>query len=219
MKTLLQLKKRFDTRLRLAQNSTLFSDSDKNEFINDAITWVGSQYKWSQREMCVSYVSGTEAGEGYYDYPNSPVQFAPMSIRTLVINNIKYEQIDYYDLMKIKRGELEPKQQNPHYFANFGTWFFIYPVIDIEGLPIEATGVVKTTSLSSNTDHTIWSDDMEELNEAVVNMAMFNATGKPDYFMLAQNIVNSTWQKFVSEKQKDVPLDRPFFQVPDFMKA
>lgn len=219
MKTLLQLKKRFDTRLRLAHNSTIFSNSDKNEFVNDAIIWVSSQHKWSQREMCVHYVSGTEAGEGYYDYPNDPVQFAPKSIRTLVIDGIKYKQIDYYDLMAIKRGEMEPQDHKPHYFANFGTWFFIYPVIDINGLPIEATGVVKAGTLSNNTDYTIWSDDMEELNEAVVNMALFNATGKPDYFALAQNIVNMTWAKYVSEKQKDVPLDRPFFQVPDFMKA
>lgn len=219
MKTRLQLKNRFNTRLKLAQNSTLFSDSDKNDFINDAIVWVGNLRKWPQREMCAEYIAGTEAGEGYYDYPNSPVQFAPESIRTLVINDIGYTQKDYYDLMAIIRDEKSADDTDPHYFANFGSWFFIYPIIDLNGLTLKVTGVTKPASLSSDSDTTIWSDDMEELNEAVLNVALFNATGIDKYLTLAQSIADLVWGRFVTEKQKAVPIDRPFFNVPDFFKG
>lgn len=215
MKTREQLKKRFDTRLKLAKNSTLYSDSDKNDYVNDAIVWVGSQFKWPQREMCAQYTAGTEAGYGYYDYPNYPVNFAPMSIRTLIIDDIEYEQREYHDLMRLLREEPTPSD-DVHYFANYGTWFFIYPIINISGLEIRATGVVQPNDLSSDDDKTIWSDDMEQLNEAVLSMMLFYATGKIEHLNLAQTITNLVWSKFAGERQKDVPIDRPFLIVPDF---
>lgn len=217
MKTRRELKHRFDTRLKLAKNSTIFSDLDKNLFVNDAIAWVQSQKKWSQREMCASYTLGTQAGDGYYDYPNAPVAFAPMSIRELIIDGQVYQQIDYYDLMKLKREKAETGDKK--YFANFGTWFFIYPIIEAKGLPIHVTGVVQAVPLSSDTDKTIWSDDMEELNEAVVAMMLFYATGRGDHLALAQQIVSVVWAKFVAERQKDVPIDRPFLKIPDFFRS
>lgn len=217
MKTRRELKHRFDTRLKLAKNSTIFSDLDKNMFVNDAIAWVQSQHKWSQREMCASYVLGTQAGDGYYDYPNSPVAFAPMSIKSLVIDGHEYQQKDYHDLMKLKRANIEVGDKK--YFANFGTWFFIYPVIKADGLPIHVTGVVQASRLNSDDEKTIWADDMEELNEAVIEMMLFYATGKGEHLALAQQIVSVVWAKFVAERQKDVPIDRPFLKIPDFFRS
>lgn len=217
MKTRAKLIKRFDTRLKLAKNSTLFSSDDKNDFVNDAIVYVNGLHKWPQREMCVTYVSGTEAGYGYYDYPNSPVQFSAGSIRTLVIDNIQYQQKDYYDLMKLLRDEPNPSS-DIHYFANFGSWFFIYPVININGLEIKATGVTQASPLTNDTDTTIWSDDMEQLNEAVVSMMLYYATGQDKHLSLANSLSEQVWSKYVIEKQKDVPLDRPFLKVIDFFR-
>lgn len=218
MKTRAQLKKRFDTRLKLAKNSTLFSDDDKNDFVNDSIVYIGSLHKWAQREMCARYVAGTEAGEGYYDYPNSPVQFATGSIRTLFIDNIEYKQKDYYDLMRLIKERPQPTQ-GEHFFANFGSWFFIYPIININGLEIQATGVVQPSHLTTDSDYTIWSDDMEQLNEAVVSMMLYYATGQDKHLSLANSLAEQVWSKFVTEKQKDVPIDRPFLQVPDFFRS
>ena len=221
MKTRLELKQRFDQVLRLAKNSTLFSDDMKNAFLNDAVTYVASLYKWPQREMCARYISGTEAGYGYYDYPNSPVQFAPDSIRSLMINNITYQQKDYYDLIKYVNGEVKlPSnlEKHTHWFANFGSWFFIFPVIDLNGLEIHATGVTVAAPLTDDTSTTIWSDDMEQLNEAVLEYMLFIATHDQKHIEMCNSIANQVWSKYVTEKQKNVPIDRPFLQVPDMMR-
>lgn len=221
MKTRYDLKRRFDAALRLAQNSTLFSDQMKNQFVNDAITYIASLYKWPEREMCASYILGTEAGEGYYDYPNAPVQFAPGSIRTLTIDNITYTQKDYYDLMEYVHGEKklpDSIEKKTHWFANFGSWFFIFPIINAEGLPIHATGVVMPAPLTEDTSYTIWSDDMEQLNEAVLETMLFYATHDQNRLNLANTLAAQVWSKYVAEKQKNVPIDRPLFRVPDYMR-
>lgn len=221
MKTRRQLKARFDQVLRLAKNSTLFSDSMKNDFVNDAITYVATLHKWPQREMCVRYIAGSEAGAGYYDYPNSPVQFAAGSIRELIIDGITYENKDYYDLIEYINGEKKlPSaiEKKTHWYANFGSWFFIFPVIEIDGLEIQATGVLQPTPLVNDDSHTIWSDDMEQLNEAVLEYMLYIATHDVNHLTLCINMTDQVWSKFVGEKQKNVPINRPFLQVPDMMR-
>jgi len=221
MKTRAQLKARFDQSLRLAKNSTLFSDDMKNSFVDDAIVYVSSLHKWPQREMCARYIGGTQAGYGYYDYPNSPVQFAPNSIRTLTIDGITYQNKDYYDLMKYVNGECtlpENIEKHTHWYANFGSWFFIFPIIDIEGLEIHATGVTQPSPLTDDNSQTIWSDDMEQLNEAVLEYMLFIATHDINHLTMCINLADQVWGKFVSEKQKNVPIHKPFLQVPDMMR-
>ena len=221
MKTRAQLKARFDQVLRLAKNSTLFSDEMKNTFVNDAITYVATLHKWPEREMCARYISGTEAGYGYYDYPNNPVQFAPGSIRTLTIDGKSYENKDYYDLMKYVNGELklpEDIERHTHWFANFGSWFFIFPVIDLNGLEIHATGITQPAPLINDESETIWSDDMEQLNEAVLEYMLYIATHEERHLTLCVNLADQVWAKFVGEKQKNVPIHRPFLAVPDMMR-
>ena len=221
MKTRAEIKARFNNQLRLGKNSTIFSEEMKNTFVNDAITYVATLYKWPQREMCATYISGTEAGAGYYDYPNDPVQFPPGSIRTLTIDGISYEQKDYYDLMQYVNGEKklpENIEKVTHWFANFGTWFFIFPIIDLEGLEIHATGVIQPQPLTDDEATTIWSDDMEQLNEAVVEYMLFIATHDQNHIQLCNNLAAQVWSKFVTEKQKNVPIHRPFLRVPDMME-
>lgn len=221
MKTRRQLKARFDQILRLAKNSTLFSDEMKNDFVNDAITYVATLHKWPQREMCAKYISGTEAGYGYYDYPNTPVQFAAGSIRELIIDGITYANKDYYDLIKYVNGEIKLPanlEKHTHWYANFGSWFLIFPVIDLDGLEIHATGVVQPSPLLDDDSETIWSDDMEQLNEAVLEYMLYIATHDTNHLTLCINMADQVWGKFVGEKQKNVPINRPFLKVPDMMR-
>jgi hypothetical protein len=215
MKTRLQLKKHFDQMLSLTQTSTLVSEERKNQLINDAYIWVGNKHKWAKREVKERYIIGTEAGEGYYDYP---AEFPSKAIVSLRIDGKLYKRYDYEDLMRFidENPKWKPTGYEKPLFANYGSWFFIYPIVKVEGLPMFVTGVAQVLPLANDAAKTIWSEGEEDLNEAVVNKAIHSLTRKQDFYNEALGLVEECWSRYTKELQKDQKLNRPFLRVPNF---
>jgi hypothetical protein len=217
MKTRKELKQHFDLMLNLNEKSTLMNDEMKNQLISDAYIWVGNRHKWASREVCERYIIGTEAREGYYDYP---AEFPSKAIETLRINGKLYDQRDYHDLMRFmdENPKWQPQGNDKPLFANYGSWFFIFPIIKVDGLPMHITGVAQVMPLVNDQAKTIWSEGEEDLNEAIVLKALHAYTRKQDYYQEAMGLVEACWDRYTKELQKDKKLDRPLFNVPDFFR-
>jgi hypothetical protein len=217
MKTRKQLKERFDLMLNLTVTSTLLSEESKNQLISDAYIWVGNRHKWAKREVCERYIIGTEAGEGYYDYPS---EFPSKAIETLKIDNQFYDQRDYHDLMRFidEYPNWKPEGKQKPLFANYGSWFFIFPVINVSGKEMLATGVAQVLPLTTDQSKTIWSEGEEDLNEAIVYKALHAYTRKQDYYQEALALTEDCWSRYTIESQKDKKLNRPFLRVPEFFR-
>lgn len=200
-------------------DSTLFPLTTVKSAINRAYRKAGGLFKWAELEDAKK--TTTQTNQEYYDYPQT---WRPDSAWKLTVN-----AEDYGDPLVFK-DYLWEKENNIPSGADYlwsSQWrrYFIYPTPTSAGLEIVIWGLKNVSTLTENTDTTIFSYSMAECNEAIVleAVAILKAKGEDERSSLfksseAKQILATAWQKQKQEKAK-FEKTTPFFLVPDFFGA
>lgn len=201
--------------LQVANNSSMFPSARLTQLIKNAHTWATNLFVWVDlvRAKCTSTVSGQE----YYDYP---AEFRSGTIMRLEIDGESYKRKSYEDY-------LDFRENNPgstlKIFANYGRFFFIHPTPTLTGSNnMSIWGAIQADDLSQPTSTTIFSDNKEQGNEAIVRKGLSVALKRIDPKLSQTEEAQATTilakLNFDEAKstQRDQRIQHPKFIVPDF---
>lgn len=161
MNTLLQMRTEVKRDLTISDSSSFYSDAVINSALNRAYIKVGGAYRWSETEDALKTQAGND--QDYYDYPTN---WRPDSIWKL-----KIDGSDYGDPLTFKDFLHEKEEDRPSgltkMWANQWRRYFVYPT-PTEGVDICIWGQKVVEEMSEDSDTTIFSYSMPEVNEAIV---------------------------------------------------
>lgn len=215
METFTELKSELQSRLMVADNSTLFSDTRLGQLINNAYLWAAGLFDWPELEM--ARTTDSEAGAFYYDYPDD---YKTDSIYYMTVNGVEHDRKSFEDWLDFKRNN--PDETSEKIFANHGRQYFIFPTPTASELPICIFGQIKPETMSEASDTTIFSKGDPQGNEAVIKKALSEGIRRADQKLAeaeeggAVGILTLIHTRIASRNQRDQRLDHPKFDVPDF---
>lgn len=197
--------------------SSLYGDDIIKRAINRAYVKIGATYRWPELEDAL--ITSTIANQEYYDYPSN---WQPDSAWKLEVDGE-----DYGDPLIFKDYLYEKENNVPSGLDRMWSsqWrrFFIYPIPTTNGVNnITIWGYKTVDSLVNNTDKTIFSYSMPEVNEAIVleAVALLKKKGESEQVgqyrsLEAKQIIAIAWGK-ITQNQAKYEKTTPFFNVPDF---
>lgn len=197
--------------------SSLYNDDIIKRAINRAYVKVGSSYRWPKLEDAL--ITSTIANQEYYDYPSN---WQPDSAWKLEVNNEDYgDPIDFKDYLYEKENGIPSGLDKM--WANQWTRYFIYPIPTVNGINnITIWGFKTVEKLVNDTDTTIFSYQMPEVNEAIVleTVAILKKKGESEQIgqfrsLEAKQIIAIAWGKIIQNQAK-FEKTTPFLNVPDF---
>lgn len=206
-------------RLQTADNSTLFPASRITQLIQRAYVWATQLFIW--QDLVKGKYTTTQANINYYDYPES---FRTSTIIRLEVDGESYDRVNFEDFLAYK--ENNPTGEDK-IFANYGRQVFISPTPTSAGLNLSVWGAynVKASDLSSSSSQTIFSENKEEGNEAIVKKA-YSVAIKGDNNNLAISeekdalgILARLHQEEQASTQRDKRKDHPKFDVHDMFRG
>ncbi len=206
--------------LNVGDESTLFSPTTIKLAINRAYRKSGALFPWPQ--LMDAKQTTTQTDQEYYDYPQI---WRSNSIWKLTVDSVRYGEppdgsplsFDDYELWKEDYPDATDKK-----WSNQWRRYFIEPAPTVAGLTICIWGIKNTTTLTENSDETIFSYNSVENNEAVVleAVAILKSQGeqeKAGEFRSAEAklVLAASWGKIRAENAK-YEKDLPMFSVPDY---
>lgn len=204
--------------LQGASNSTLYPSSRITTLIKDAYIWATQQYIW--RDLVRGRITNTVAGEEYYDYPED---FRGDSIFRLVIDGDTYENKNFEDYLDFKTNN---PTSTDKIFASFQRFYFISPTPTSTGSSnLTIWGAIQAEPLDSASTETIFSNNKESGNEAVVRKALSVAVRRSEPSLskseelAAKEILAELNRKEWAATHKSKRLQHPKFSVPDYFAA
>jgi hypothetical protein len=215
MRTRLDMETELLARLQVANNSTMFPSARLTQLIKDAYIWATTKWIWT--DLVNGKHTSTVANNEYYDYPED---FRSNTIMRLTVDNVSYDRKNFEDYLAFK--ERNPSDQYKM-FASYGRYYFIHPTPTANGVNnITVWGALKADSLTNATDITIFTDNKEEGNEALVRKALSVALVRIDKNLSTaeETAANEILQKLnfdeLAATQRDQRIQHPKFLVPDF---
>lgn len=202
--------------LNIDDYSTLFPLARVKLAINRAYRKSSGLYRWPELEDAQK--TSTVASQEYYDYPDT---WRPDSAWKLTVDGE-----DYGDPLAFKDYLYEKENDIPcgadYLWSSQWRRFFIYPTPTTNGNNnIVIWGVKNVSTLTNNTDVTIFSYSMPDCNEAVVleAEAILKAQGENEKSaqfksVEAKQILTIAWGKIKQEQMK-YERTTPFFEVSD----
>lgn len=201
--------------LQAADNSTLYPESRLIKLIQDAYIWATQQFIW--RDLVQGKITSTVANGDYYDYPE---EFRSDTIIRMEIDGDPYERKNFEDF-------LDYRQNNPtstrRIFANYGRWFHVFPTPTSNGSGnLTVWGAIHADDLDSESSETIFSNNKESGNEAVVRKALSVAIRRNDpklavsEELAAKGMLAELNQDEWAATHRDKRIQHPKFAVPDF---
>ncbi len=195
--------------------------------INRAYRKIGAMYRWPQTRDAKK--TSTIALQEYYDYPSN---WRPDSIWKLVVDSIDYgDPLAYKDYLSEQENNYPSGLTNM--WANQNNRYFIMsnraaPTANGDN-NIFIWGQKVIVPMVAQNDTTIFSYNMNELNEAIILEASAILKQKGEIMQVlrrlyisgsellsyqATSIINASWQKIAQENAK-YEKTIPMFQVPD----
>jgi len=222
MDTLSEIRQAIQDDLTIGDESTLFTPSIINRAINRAYRKASTLFKWPQLEDAKK--TSTQVNVETYDYPQT---WRPDSIWRLEINDIQYGEepdgspLAYDDYLTWRRDENNANSAL-YKWSNQKTRFFVYPVPTLPGTNnISVWGIKNVTSLSSDSDTTIFSYNMPECNEAIqleaLSILKYKGENLKDgqfHSLEAKGILISAYNK-IKQEQSKYEKNQPLFEVTD----
>lgn len=218
------------SRLMAANNSALFPSTRITELIAQATKWAGSLYFWPSLLRARVFTSQANTQSLNYDYYDYPTDFLTGSVSRLYIDGKKYELKTFQTFLDYVDNTQEvsnPPDVTKRYVSNYGRQFFVWPVYT--GTPTTGNAVVwgniQHPDLTLTTSTTIFSQWDDSGNEAIVKKAFSVGMRRLEAQLAAAEEQGSIqllavmWKKVTDEMQKSVPLNHPFFNVPDFFSG
>ena len=209
-------------------SSTLFPPDTIKLAVNRAYTKIGGMYRWEETKDALK--TSAEAGQEWYNYPDN--------WRAFSIFKLTVDGIDYGDPLLFEDYSYEIDNNFPSgvqsIWCNYGRKYFITPVPASDGdNNICVWGYKAVQSLVDDSDTTIFSYSIPEVNEAIVLEvdAILKQKGEimqvirrtymsgPELLSVdAMTIVSSAWAKVTQEKSKLVRTT-PAWNVPDYFPS
>lgn len=203
--------------LTIGDESSLFPLDTVKLAINRSYRKIGGLYRWPELEDAKK--TSTQANVEYYDYPDS---WQPDSIWKLRVDGQ-----DYGSPLAFKDYLYEQENDNPsgqqYMWSNQWRRYFIDPTPTTSGsLNIEVWGQKIVDKLVNNSDVTIFSYSMADVNEAIVlearEILKLKGEDSQNQGMLspgAIQLVTGAWNK-IRENQSKYHKTKAMFVVPDF---
>lgn len=221
MDTLSDLRTAVQSDLNVGDESSLYSPTVIDLAINRAYRKAGALFPWP--ELQDAKKTGTVASQEYYDYPDT---WRSNSIWKVVIDEVRYGEdpdgspLSFDDYLNWKEDYPDSTDKK---WSNQERRFFVWPVPTTTGSNnICVWGIMTTTTLSNDSDVTIFSYSMPEGNEAIVLEAVAILKNKADNEKAgefrsqeAKQILSVAWGKIRAEKAK-YEKNMPFFDVPNY---
>lgn len=218
MTTRSDMETELQAQLTAASNSTLYPSSRLTQLIQDAYIWATQEFIW--RDLVRALKTGSEANSEYYDYPDI---FRSDTIVRLEVDGEPYGRKNFEDY-------LDYKENNPNadlkMFANYGRYYFIHPTPTANGSNnIHIWGAQQAPALSSSTSETIFSNNKEGGNEAVVRKAFSVAIRRLDSSLsekeeeAARSMLARLNRKEWASTHRDKRIQHPKFMVPDYFTS
>jgi hypothetical protein len=215
LETRADLESELVSQLQVASNSSLFPATRITELIRTSYKKATELFIWNDlvKAKCTRSFSGYE----YYDYPD---EFRSGTIIRLEMDDEPYERKNFEDY-------LDYKHENPSstlkMFASFGRQYFIWPVPTTTGTDnITIWGAVVADALDDATDETIFTNNNEDCNLAVVGLALSIALKRVDASVSKKeedSAIATLSRHNATEQattQRDKRIQHPRFNVPNY---
>jgi len=215
MRTRAEMETELLAQLQVATNSSMFPSTRLTTLIQNAYTWATNLFVWL--DLVQAKCTNSIASQEYYDYPSD---FRSGTIMRLEIDGISYERKNYEDYLAYK-------ENNPgdtfKMFANYGRFYFIHPTPSANGTNnITIWGAINAPALANGSDVTIFTDNKQDGNEAIVRKALAVALKRIDNNLSQTEEANAiaTLTKLSADEQqstqRDQRIQHPKFVVPDY---
>lgn len=218
MQTRSEMETELLSRLQVAANSTLFPASRLTLLIQNAHIWATQIAYW--HDLVRARMTNSFSSYEYYDYP---ANFRSESIIRLEMDGDEYKRKNWEDYLTFKDNNPSSTKKM---FASFGRQFFIHPTPTTNGTNnITAWGSIQADSLSAASSTTIFSNNKEEGNEAIVRKAFSDAmrTAKADLAKSEEQEAITILMKLASDEQNNTKrnqrLQHPMLAVPDYFAS
>lgn len=214
MQTYLEMRNELISRLGVATNSTKFPSSRIQTLIKDAHLWATALYPFReltlQTNLATTGISSTVMpGASEHSYPAA---YRSNSIWMIFIGTNEYRKRNFDDLL---RYALNNPASIKRRYADLGRKFYMFAT-PANGQTMKLYGQQQATQLSGDGDKTIFSDANDDGNEAIVLKAEAVAKQKPDKEQQAVILLTKVFSDQKDKGQFDVPMAKPFLDVPDF---
>lgn len=202
--------------LQVASNSSLFPSTRITELIQNAYIEATEMYPWN--DLVRGRRTNSQANHEYYDYPSD---FRTGTIVRLELDDVPYERKNFEDYLAYKN---EHPNSTFKMFAVFGRQYFIWPVptSTSSSYNLSIWGSIQAPNLEDSTDETIFSNNKEDCNMAVVDLAFSVGTKRIDSTVSreARNSAIAVLGKRFSDEQartqRDQRIQHPKYIVPDY---
>ena len=215
MRTRLDIKNKLLPKLYAVGTSTYFTTTRVEDQIDDSYLTVAAARQWP--DIKKGFVTHTEAGEDYYDYPDNCQTESVFKIS--VDGESDYDKWDFEDFMKEVEDNPNATKRK---FAEYGRQIFIFPTPTTTGTAnLILWGVIQAASLTDDGDVTMFTDWSDVLNEAIEQDAYGNLIQNIDpnkslaAIANADKIITREYKKIADRLQRKLK-NEPQFLVPDF---
>jgi len=152
MRTRLDIKTKLQPKLMAVGTSTYFTPTRIEDQIDDSYLTVAAARQWP--DIKKGFVTHTEAGEDYYDYPDNCQTESVFKIS--VDGDSSYEKWDFEDFMKFVEDN---PTSTDKIFSEYGRQIFIFPTPTTTGSAnLILWGVIQATALTGDGDVTMFTD-------------------------------------------------------------
>lgn len=221
MNTLSDIRTAIQTDLNVDSSASLFTPTTIDSAINRAYIKCARLFRFPQLEdaKCTT----TQANVEYYDIPST---WTPDSVFLLQIGSDYYGDEPDYSPMTFEdylswKADTDNSSSTDKKWAVHGNQYFIYPTPTASALVISIWGQKNITALTLDADTTIFTYNMPECNEAILEeaKAMLKHKGEDDkggqfFSSKALTTLSVAFNKLKQEKAKEEK-ENPMLQVFD----
>jgi hypothetical protein len=213
------LENELKSQLQSSTNSNQFPSTRLTTLIQNAYKRSTNLFIW--RALTNAVKTGTRpkvAGddECYYDYPS---EFRTGTVYKIKIDGVTYPRKSYESFLDYRENYPNSVEKM---FAVDQRFIFVSPDTVLGTNNMDIWGAKEADELSLSTSKTIFSDNLEEANFAIIGLALSVATKKSDPKFSADEEAKAiaTLNKLNTDEwnqyQRDQQMDAPLLDVPDF---
>lgn len=203
--------------LTASQDSTLYNITSVKRAVNRAYDKCAALFRWAKTEDAL--VTSTQKDIEYYDFPSN---WRPDSAWALEVDGVDFDKPLLFDDYRYEKINGLPSGIERRW-SQQACRFFIYPIPTAAGTDnITIWGVKVPELLVEDTDTTIFSYNLRNCNDAIVQEAVAILKNKTDDKNTSQfrsteakSILITEWTNTRKEQMK-YQKSRPMFDVPDY---
>jgi len=206
MRTIGEIKTEILVRAGANTSAGFYSDTILDNWIDDAHKWVAGRKKWPATEGRSSTTfASLSTNKDSYLQGQYPEGWKPDSIRRLSIDGKKVEKKDFYKFAEYLEDNSSAQDR---IFTDRFRYYYVNPNIDVSGSVVVWGQYTPATLDATDTDATtVFSDGLEDLNEAIVEKSLSYASkrekdknGSQLHEQNALAIIKEAWDDITNEQ-------------------